>query len=104
MTRHEGTRKALIAAFSLSPPPPAQYWPLACETLLKEGIGWVLEDVLMLDDCDAVGGSLRYRSRSRFCGSVTTHARASRSHLSILTVNESVARTYITPQNGAELI
>jgi hypothetical protein len=47
----------------LSLPPPAQYWPFAaCKTLLEERIGWVQEDALMLDDCDTVGGSLRYWS------------------------------------------
>jgi hypothetical protein len=61
MTRHEGAREALIGAFLPPLPPPAQYWPLeACKTLLEERIGWVLEDALMLDDCDTVGGSLQY--------------------------------------------
>ena len=46
---------------SFPPPllPPVQCWPLeACKTLLKERIGLVLEDALMLDDCDTVGGEL----------------------------------------------
>jgi hypothetical protein len=61
MTRHEGAHEALIGAFLSPLLSPAYYWPSeACKTLLKEGIGWVLEDALMLDDCDTVGGSLQY--------------------------------------------
>jgi hypothetical protein len=75
MTRHEGAREALIGAFPPPLPPPAQYWPFAaCKTLLEERIGWVEEDALVLDDCDTVGGSLRYWSTVPILAAPFQHA------------------------------
>jgi hypothetical protein len=83
MTRHEGAREALIGAFPPPLPPPAQYWPFAaCKTLLEERIGWVQEDALMLDDCDTVGGSLRYWSMVPILAAPFQRARTSRIILS----------------------